>query len=93
MKERCKELARDIAVLSKGTRFWKVRSGKDWYLRRYWLDVDHLCIRYEPSHKPCWKATPTHGTVDLVFTSRCGYKFLRGDTTGVASLMFSLRYY
>jgi hypothetical protein len=55
----------DITALSKGCQFWKVRSGTDWYLRRFWLDTERMCLRYVPSQKPFWNSCPTHGKYPL----------------------------
>ncbi|KAI9551573.1 hypothetical protein GHT06_021906 [Daphnia sinensis] len=63
VRERCAFMESDIATLSKGCQFWKVRSDRGWYLRRFWLDVERLCLRYVPSQKPFWNISPTH--VDL----------------------------
>ena len=61
VRERCNDMESDIAILSKGCQFWKVRSDTGWYLRRFWLDMDRMCLRYVPSQKPIWKPAPTHG--------------------------------
>ncbi|KAK4035493.1 hypothetical protein OUZ56_027580 [Daphnia magna] len=60
---RCTFMESDIATLAMGCQFWKVRSDRGWYLRRFWLDIEHLCLRYVPSQKPFWNTSPTH--VDL----------------------------
>lgn len=59
---RCTFMESDIATLSMGCQFWKVRSDRGWYLRRFWLDIEHLCLRYVPSQKPFWNTSPTRGT-------------------------------
>lgn len=46
----------DVAQLVDGCLFWKV-SKKNWYPRRFWLDLDCLCVRYEPSKKPFWTSS------------------------------------
>ncbi|XP_057378966.1 1-phosphatidylinositol 4,5-bisphosphate phosphodiesterase delta-4-like isoform X2 [Daphnia carinata] len=63
VRGRCTSMESVIATLSKGCQFWKVRSDRGWYLRRFWLDVDRLCLLYVPSQKPFWSTSPTH--VDL----------------------------
>jgi len=55
-------IKKDIAQLIDGCLFWKVRSTK-WYLRRFWLDTNSLCLRYEHTKKPFWTNPVTH--VDL----------------------------
>lgn len=61
VRGRCTFMENDIITLSKGCQFWKVRSGTDWYLRRFWLDMERMCLRYVPSQKPFWNSCPTHG--------------------------------
>ena len=57
----------DVAQLVDGCLFWKV-SKKNWYPRRFWLDLDCLCVRYEPSKKPFWTSSTMQGSLDI-FTS------------------------
>jgi len=54
----------DVAPLVHGCLFWKVKS-KNWYPRRFWLDLRCLCVRYEPSKKPFWSNPTTHGNLDI----------------------------
>jgi hypothetical protein len=65
VRSRCAFMKNDITALSKGCQFWKVRSGTDWYLRRFWLDTERMCLRYVPSQKPFWNSCPTHGKYPL----------------------------
>lgn len=50
-----------------GSRLWKV-AGKsnEFYVRRYWLDIQRLSLCYEPSKKPCWKSSTTHSKEDQI---------------------------
>ena len=56
----------DLAVLNKGSVFWKLRSSTQWFRRRYWLHTDRLRLCYEPSRKPFWSSAEPHGKPNLL---------------------------
>ena len=70
VQERVTSIKQEIDVLTEGCLFWKVKSTKNWLLRRYWLDMNHLCLRYEPTQKPFWKNCPMHGNNVAKFVPR-----------------------
>lgn len=76
----------DLVQLLEGSLFWKVRSN-NWYPRRFWLDLNNLCIRYEPSKKPFWTTPITHGNLDIYVTEVQDI-FKKGKSIGTPRLRF-----
>jgi hypothetical protein len=60
--ENSKELEDVLKSLNQeGTHLWKVRSASKWFRRKFSLDLNSMCMKYEPTTKsPCFSKGKQH---------------------------------
>jgi len=66
-----KELEEVLKGLNQdGSHLWKVRSASKWFKRKFVLDLNSMCMKYEPSSKsPCFSKAKQHSKKSLFILS------------------------
>ena len=61
VRRRLEGIKDEVAALTEGADFWKVKSPKDWYTRRFQLNIQDLRLQYGLTQKSCFRDKDKNG--------------------------------